>query len=288
VKDDTRRYIRLKKAPMPLPAFADLHRQKDDLRIFADHHSLIVCYRAELPRINSVWPTEVMVQFVGFRKYEHSSLGRKDFAKPKHGATLKLAEGRKGITFAADFQGSRLRVTAERYRAYAIHESEFDIDDRELIPADSLVAKRAYWEHQLHDVHFPVFDKVTPENKERVWQRIQEQYLFRYSRFLRVEADWSGSGIWGISFPGSYGTSPNYDYDCFKLPKSVVRRFEKWTQLYSSRDPFDSAKNAGFDWSAYHREGEWLARELKKIVEADTYVEYHPGELADGRRCARF
>lgn len=277
MKDDTRRYIRLKNAPQPLPAFAELHRQEDGLQIHADHHSLIVCYKAELPRINHHWETEVLLQFIGFRDYHHASLGRDDLKAPKHQPSLMLRETSKGITFAADFQASRLRVSAAGYRAYAIHECEFDIDERPLISPDSLVAKRAYWEQQLRDLHYPVFDKVAAENKERIWERIQERYLFRYNRFLRVESDWGGSGIWGISFPGSYGTTPNYDYDCFELPRSVVRRFEKWTRVYSSRDPRDAPNNDGTDWVAYHREGECLARELKKVVEPDTYVEYKPG-----------
>ena len=264
-------------SPQVRPAFRGKHRQEDGLRIYADHYSLIACYEAELPRINLHWPTAVMVQFVGFRDYQHSSIGRDELHEPKHKPAMKLSEGSNGITFAADFQGSRLRVSATGYRAYAIHECEFDIDDRELIDPDSLVAKRAYWETQLSGIHFSVFDKAKEKNKERIWQRIQERYLFRYSRFLRIESDWGGSGIWGISFPGSFGTTPNYDYENFKLPRPVVRRFETWTRLYSSRDPFDDSKNNDFDWPAYHREGEWLARELKKVVEPDTYVEYRPG-----------
>ncbi len=273
MKDAPRRYIRLKTIPTPLPAFMGLHRQGDGLWIEADHYSLIVSYKAELRHIN-FWPTAVMVQFIGYQDYTHTSHGRAEMKAPKHKPTLKLTGGAKGITFAADFQGSRLHVTAAGYRAYAIHERRFGTDKRELISIESLIAKRAYWEKQLYDVRFPVFDKVTPENKERIWERIQERYLFRYSRFLRVEADWGASGIWGISFPGSYGATPNYDYGNFKLPKSVVRRFEKWTSLYSCRDPEDPAE---LDQASYDREGESLARELKKVVEPDTYVEYHPG-----------
>jgi hypothetical protein len=79
--------------------------------------------------------------------------------------------------------------------------------------------------------------QVNAANKERVRQRIQERYLFRYSKFLRVEAGWGSSGIWGISSPGSYGATPNYSYEHFDLPKRVVQRFEKWQRLYDARDP---------------------------------------------------
>jgi hypothetical protein len=274
MENDTRRYIRLRKIPQPLAAFAGLYRQGDGLQIFADHYSLIVRYKAQLPRINHVWPTEVILQFIDFQRYEHSNLGRENLPNPTHQPALEMTERDRQLIFVANYQGSRLRVEATDYRVYAIHESEFDIDERELISPASLLAKRAYWEKQLWDIHFPVFDNVTARNKERVWQRIQERYLFRYSRFLRVEADWGGSGVWGISFPGSYGTNPNYDYGSLKLSRSVVRRFEKWMALYSCRDPEDPAP---LDRAAYDREGEWLARELKKAVDAETYVEYYPG-----------
>lgn len=175
------------------------------------------------------------------------------------------------------FQGSRLRAVCLGLRAYAVSEPEFDADERELISPESLMAKRCYWEKQLRDIHFPIFDKVNAANKERVWRRIQEGYLFRYSTFLRVEADWGGSGIWGISFPGSFGSTPNYSYECFDLPKRVVQRFIKWQRLYSSRDPSADPEKDNFDWPAFRQERDLLGRELKKVVSPETYVESEPG-----------
>ena len=148
-----------------------------------------------------------------------------------------------------------------------------------MIDPSQLINKRDYFERQLDgEVHYPVWDTLLKSGRTRedLWIEIQEKYLFKYRRFLRVECEWGSTGIWGISFPGSYGTTPNYGYECFDLPKKLIRRFDRWTAHYNSMDPCKPFEEQGFKEEWFDKEGECLAVELVKYVDAQTYVEYHP------------
>lgn len=260
---------------VPSPTFAGKHRKFDNPFVHADQHTLILTYRG-VPKgkRSDVFDPAIMVQALGYHRYRFVPKARLQ-ATPSVSVTQR--EGNSVLSIR--FQAAIFEAVAKDFRTYAfIDDYESDEDDIEIDPV-SLISKRDYFERQLEsDVHYPIWDKLlnSGQTREDLWLELQEKYLFKYRRFLRIECDWGGTGIWGTSFPGSYGTNPNYAYDCFDLPKILVRRFERWTRHFNAMEPGVPFDQQGFDDEWFDNEGAALAEELAARVDALTYVEYHP------------
>ena len=139
----------------------------------------------------------------------------------------------------------------------------------------ALLKKLRLFHSQLDDdFGNSTFGKLLKQGRTRssIWDEIEGKYLSRYSLFLRVDCDHLSTGIWGIAFPGSRITNPNYAYKCFDLPPTLIERFNRWTEHF---DQF-SLEPQGLDLKWYHSEGEALAKELALNVAPSIYVEYDP------------
>jgi len=276
-----RRPVRQKTIPVPSATFCGKHRNHDHPFVQADAHTLILSYRG-VPKRHRDGPFNpaVMVQALGYDRVRFAP------ASPTR-AQPEVVMKRKGsrMVLRIRFQAASFEATAKEFRCYALLQGkEYEPDENEIgIDPESLIGKRNYFERQLAgQPHFPVWDKLLAKGRKRedLWLEIQEKYLFRFRKFLRVECDWGGTGIWGISFPGSYGSTPNYSYECFDLPKQLVRRFDRWTKHYTSMDPSVSFEEQGFRQEWFDKEGAALACELASRVDALTYVEYFPFQQA--------
>ena len=242
--------------------------------VYADEHTLIVIYRG-MPAGQQIFDPWIMLQSLN---YDHFSF--KPASRIIKQPALSIQTKGDKYLIRIRFHSAILTVTVTSFRCYGLVEDydNFDAEDAQIDP-NALIGKRAYFERQQDsDVHYPVWDRLlkTGKSREKLWIAIQEKYLFKYQRFLRVECDWGGSGIWGISFPGSYGTTPNYGYDNFDLPKSLIKRFDRWTRYYQSMNPYKPFHEQGFRQEWYDKEGEALASALAARVDTSTYVEYHP------------
>lgn len=83
---------------------------------------------------------------------------------------------------------------------------------------------------------------------------------------LRVMAEYSSSGIWGIGGgpkPFRHGMVEHHD---LRLPPALAQRFDAWIEAYESLD------EAGT--TAFNRLGLQLATELKRVVGGGVYVEF--------------
>ena len=263
-----------KTIPVPSATFSGKCRNYDQPFVQADAHTLILTYRG-VPKGHRGGPFDpaIMVQALCYDRVRFAPCSRTR-AQPE------VVMERKGsrMVLRIRFQSAIFEATAREFRCYALLETE-DYDQKEVeIDPGSLIGKRDYFERQLAETHFSVWDKLLAKGRTReaLWLELQEKYIFRFRKFLRVECDWCSTGIWGIAFPGSYGSNPNYAYECFDLPKQLIRRFERWTAHYNSMDPSVPFDKQGFRRAWFDKEGEALARELAGRVDALTYVEYFP------------
>jgi hypothetical protein len=265
----------LRKIPVPGAKFYGLHRNFDLPLTQADELTMVLTYHGvpsgHRPGFFDPW---ILLQALNYERVRLIPAAR-TISQP----TVSVKKKNENEIVRIRFQSAIFEAVAKKFLIYAMLDNDnMDGEDAALDPGQ-LISKRAYFERQLDDaVHYPVWDRLLKAGRTRedLWIEIQEKYLFKYTRFLRVECDWSSTGIWGIAFPGSYGTSPNYSYECFDLPKELIRRFDAWTAHYNSMDPCRPFEQQGFRQEWFDKEGEFLATELVKYVDAQTYVEYRP------------
>ena len=274
-----RQLVLQKTIPVPNASYTGKRRRYDFPFLYADERTLILTYRG-VPHGQRGLPFDrmIMVQALLYQRVRFTP------AKTAQAQPTVVLE-RKGarMNLRIRFQAATFEATAKEFRCYALIDNEDYKQEEVSIYPDDLIGKREYFERQLAgQPHFPVWDKLLAKGRTRedLWLELQEKYLFRFRKFLRVECDWGGTGIWGISFPGSYGATPNYAYECFDLPKQLIRRFERWTKHYNSMDPSVSFDEQGFRQEWFDKEGAALACELASRVDTLTYVEYSPFKQA--------
>lgn len=95
---------------------------------------------------------------------------------------------------------------------------------------------------------------------------------------LRVMADYSSSGIWVID-PGKFAPWRHgmISYEVFGLPEELSIRFSDWIKIYDK-----NLSNEGLD-KDFDKIGLQLARELKKFLGQDVYIEYEPQKSSFGK-----
>lgn len=124
----------------------------------------------------------------------------------------------------------------------------------------------------------PCPDGFEYSNPEEVWDLIENRYLNRYDYFISIEPEWSSTGIWEIPFPGSCVWGGNWTYEAFELPMELIKRFEKWQDIfnYEYPDPVVNfhAKEEDWDEEAFDAEGRKLAFLLKKELGETFYIEW--------------
>ena len=82
------------------------------------------------------------------------------------------------------------------------------------------------------------YEGLWREDEPVVWRFIEENYLFVYEDFVRVEFEWSAEGSWGIPFPGSVGFGEYLSPTRFGMPEPLAARIHAWQANPDTRAPF--------------------------------------------------
>lgn len=93
---------------------------------------------------------------------------------------------------------------------------------------------------------------------------------------LRVMADYSSSGIW-VMEPVLGFRHGMIDCRSLGLPEELSNRFKDWIEMYDNNLNEKDLKLEEFD-----RIGLQLAKDLKKFLGPETYVEYEPEKSSSG------
>jgi hypothetical protein len=93
-----------------------------------------------------------------------------------------------------------------------------------------------------------------------------------YKMKLRVMADVHSSGIWEIAPASSRERHIMLDYEELGLPQELADNFSDWIESYWNWKYFDDKKN--FDLDTFNQTGKQLAKELKRFLGNDYYVEF--------------
>jgi hypothetical protein len=114
------------------------------------------------------------------------------------------------------------------------------------------------------------------------YPRVKKRPLSEYRELLRLDWDWSSTGIWIIQEPKQkYAGSNLSSYAVLNLPGWLIDRFEYWTDWLESSASWkghetpDKALLGAYELS--------LAMDLKRFLGDDYYIECQGREIHDDR-----
>lgn len=109
--------------------------------------------------------------------------------------------------------------------------------------------------------------------------RCARRPLDQYKALLRLDWDWSSTGIWHIEEPGARSLIGIARYADLNLSPGLVGRFNLWTDWHELCHVRDRHRQA--DWELLGLYGWALAIDLKRELGDDYYVEYRLREIHD-------
>ena len=133
---------------------------------------------------------------------------------------------------------------------------------------------RFWCEHDLDTYTPELYKNLKFGNREATWMFIEENYLKKYSEFVRIQFDWGSTGIWRIPFPGSVTSGPNCEPSFIRLSQSSENKLKEWHDYIDwTAKPEESDR---FDWAHAHEWGLKVALEICKDVPMNFYFEFNP------------
>ena len=125
-----------------------------------------------------------------------------------------------------------------------------------------------------HEINFcknPLFVNIPKNKRLSVWKKIENDYLKKYKEFVRIEFEWSSSGIWLPPFPGSFSMGPMCPVEnFFPIPDALAKKLADWVEY---RDA-NSLDDDNFDFVSSNKEGRNIAMEMRKYIPENYYLEY--------------
>ncbi len=134
---------------------------------------------------------------------------------------------------------------------------------------------RKWKDHDLVRRRPPLWDRLPEDAETVVWEIIEQQYLLKYSDMIRVAFEWSSSGVWRIPFPGSLDMGLMVEHEDLSLPANVSDELKRWQAHYDD-NARPGEKDDHFDYAAARRWGFKVAEEVRLVLPASTYLEFHP------------
>jgi hypothetical protein len=130
-------------------------------------------------------------------------------------------------------------------------------------------------EHDLDKYTPEIYRNLKAKNRPLVWEIIENRYLKVYPELIRIEFEWSSTGIWRIPFPGSVTMGPNCNYSFLGLPEEAIAMLKEWHDFIDENaQPWN--KDDKFDYDRAHEWGFEVTLKLRKYVPKEYYLEYHP------------
>ena len=139
----------------------------------------------------------------------------------------------------------------------------------------ALTHPKLYESWLSHDVNrrkMWLFKGVPDHDLVVYWEIMERKYLNRYKMFIRMDFEFSASGLSWIDYPGQRHSSPDLLYDNFPgLPESSIAELQEWLS-FVGRLTLQHGTPA--DW---HRSEEWglsVAKGMGPYVPEDIYFEF--------------
>ncbi len=130
-------------------------------------------------------------------------------------------------------------------------------------------------EHDLANYRPDFYRNLQPKDELLVWEFIEQTYLLRYRSLVKLEFDWSSTGLWDLPFPGSVSLGGYLTPEGLAIPSSLASAISWWHQSCDDNaQPWNA--DDSFDYKTFDERGLELAKRLKCHLGEEVYVEYHP------------
>lgn len=118
------------------------------------------------------------------------------------------------------------------------------------------------------------------------YPRVKKRQIEEYRALLRLDWDWSRTGIWVIQEPRQIYAGLNLSsYQSLNLPGWLIDRFEYWTDWLGSSESWSGQETPDkILLGAYELS---LAIDLKRFLGDDYYIECQGREIHDDRAYLR-
>jgi len=139
----------------------------------------------------------------------------------------------------------------------------------------SWLVREVHNSYKCHDNN-ALYEQILSKDEERAWLFIEEKYLDHYRELIKVNPDTAETGLYAIEYPGHLGGWV-IDYDYLPLPEAVIKKIQEWMAYFDdcalgeSEKPFEKR----FDWDFIDSWGLSVAKEVKRNLPPNIYVEYN-------------
>ena len=128
--------------------------------------------------------------------------------------------------------------------------------------------------HDLKNFRPDFYKSLLEKDQVDVWEFIEEKYISRYKFMMRVDFDFSSSGLWKINYPGSVADDGMINPEDFNIPKNVGDEIQAWNEYVDKKiEPWPGGKEP--DWDEVNKMGLEAAKKLKLAIGNDYYVEFN-------------
>lgn len=147
---------------------------------------------------------------------------------------------------------------------------------------------RLWVRHVLAEHRPDFYARLSEAEQVEVWSFIEQNYLLKYKRLLRVEFEFGSSGLWVIPFPGSVSMGGMVLPEDYGVSPKVAGELEAWVRYIDDNfEPWPSGKKP--DWEKVGTRGLEVAKKVKAEIGSEYYLErrlfrelaIHDGEVIE-------
>lgn len=130
--------------------------------------------------------------------------------------------------------------------------------------------------HDLAKYRLYLYAKLNEADYEEVWSFIEDNYILKYKRLLRIEFDYGSSGLWEIPFPASVSSPCMLHPENFGISPALAKELQSWVDYI---DSFYDSLPAPAGMTPDIKSETWgleIAKKIKAEIGNDYYLEFNP------------
>ena len=144
-----------------------------------------------------------------------------------------------------------------------------------------------------HDLKYnmSIYKNLQERERSDYWEIIEEEYLSKYIKCIRIEFEWASTCLWQTRFPGSLTYGRELGYEFIGIPNSTIKKLEKWIGFHNDIGPeraeyTDFTEIDLFGKEVYIEIGRYLPnnyyfefnylKQIKKVGNEVIELEYNP------------
>ncbi len=129
--------------------------------------------------------------------------------------------------------------------------------------------------HDLAEHRPEFYARLSEAEQEAVWSFIEQNYLLKYKKLLKVEFEYGSSGLWEIPFPGSVSLSCMLRPEDYGVSSKLAGELEDWVKYIDDNyEQWPGGKKP--DWKKADAWGLEVAKKIRRELGNEYYLERRP------------